>query len=51
MVSPMVRQLFVDCDHGEILLSGVMKWAQDVKHAGKIAADEPSAVGNEITWQ
>lgn len=45
--------LIVDCDHGKILLSGVMKSAQDAKHAGRIAAGEPGviAVKNQLTWQ
>src|SRR5579864_4728041 len=30
--------LAIDCDHGKILLSGVMKSAEDAQHAGNIAA-------------
>jgi osmotically-inducible protein OsmY len=42
----------VDCDHGKILLSGVMKSAQDARRAGKIAAGAPGvvAVKNQLTW-
>ena len=42
----------VDCDHGKILLSGVMKSAEDAKHAGDIAARAPGviAVKNQLTW-
>jgi osmotically-inducible protein OsmY len=49
MDSPIV----VDCDHGKILLSGVMKSAQDAKRAGNIAARAPGvvAVKNQLTWQ
>lgn len=44
--------IVVACDHGKILLSGVMKSAQDAKHAGKIAAGAPGviAVKNQLTW-
>ena len=47
--SPMI----VDCDHGKILLSGVMDSEQDAKHAGDIAAAQPGvvAVRNQLTWQ
>ena len=43
----------VDCDHGTILLSGVMKSAEDVQRAGKIAANTPGvvAVKNQLTWR
>src|ERR1700730_5923411 len=42
----------VDCDHGKILLSGIMKSAEDAKHAGDIAARAPGvvAVKNQLTW-
>jgi osmotically-inducible protein OsmY len=42
----------VDCDHGKILLSGVMKSAQDAQHAGNIAARAPGvvAVKNQLSW-
>jgi osmotically-inducible protein OsmY len=44
--------IVVDCDHGKILLSGVMKSAQDARHAGDIAASAPGviAVKNQLTW-
>jgi len=44
--------IVVDCDHGKILLSGVMKSTQDAKHAGDIAAGAPgvTAVKNQLTW-
>jgi hypothetical protein len=42
----------VDCDHGKILLSGVVKSAQDAKHAGDIAAAAQGVTGvkNQLTW-
>jgi osmotically-inducible protein OsmY len=42
----------VDCDHGKILLSGVVKSAQDAKHAGDIAAaaEGVTAVNDQLTW-
>jgi|SRR5271157_1315960 len=44
--------IVVDCDHGTILLSGVMKSAKDAKRAGNIAASAPGvvAVKNKLTW-
>jgi len=44
--------IVVDCDHGKILLSGVMKSAEDAKRAGNIAAGAPGvvAVNNQLTW-
>ena len=44
--------IVVDCDHGKILLSGVMKSAEDVKRAANIAASAPGvvAVKNQLTW-
>ena len=44
--------IIVDCDHGKILLSGVMKSAEDAKRAEQIAADAPGvvAVKNQLTW-
>jgi osmotically-inducible protein OsmY len=44
--------IVVDCDHGKILLSGVMKSAEDAKRAGNIAASAPGvvAVRNQLTW-
>jgi osmotically-inducible protein OsmY len=44
--------IVIACDHGTILLSGVMKSAEDAKHAGKIAAAAPGviAVKNQLTW-
>lgn len=44
--------IVVDCDHGTILLSGVMKSANDAKRAGNIAASAPGviAVKNQLTW-
>jgi osmotically-inducible protein OsmY len=43
----------VDCDHGKIRLSGTIGSAQDARHAGDIAADEPGviAVVNQLTWR
>ena len=42
----------VDCDHGKILLSGVVKSARDAKHAGDIAAAAQGVTGvkNQLTW-
>jgi len=42
----------VDCDHGKILLSGVVKSSQDAKHAGDIAAAAQGVTGvkNQLTW-
>jgi osmotically-inducible protein OsmY len=44
--------IVVDCDHGKILLSGVMKSAEDAKRAGNIAASAPGVltVKNQLTW-
>jgi osmotically-inducible protein OsmY len=44
--------IIVDCDHGKILLSGVMKSAEDAKRAGNIAASAAGvvAVKNQLTW-
>jgi osmotically-inducible protein OsmY len=44
--------IIVDCDHGKILLSGVMKSAQDAQRAGNIAASAKGvvAVKNQLTW-
>lgn len=44
--------LAVDCDHGKILLSGVVKSAGDAKHAGDIAAAAQGVTGvkNQLTW-
>jgi osmotically-inducible protein OsmY len=45
--------LAVDCDHGKILLSGVVKSAQDARHAGDIAAAAQGVTGvkNQLTWR
>jgi len=42
----------VDCDHGKVLLSGVVKSAGDAKHAGEIAAAAQGVTGvkNQLTW-
>ncbi len=42
----------VDCDHGKILLSGVVKSAEDAKRAGDIAAAAPGVTGvsDQLTW-
>jgi osmotically-inducible protein OsmY len=42
----------VDCDHGKVLLSGVVKSAGDAKHAGDIAAAAHGVTGvkNQLTW-
>ena len=44
--------IVVDCDHGKILLSEVMKSAKDAKRAGNIAASAPGVVTvkNQLTW-
>jgi osmotically-inducible protein OsmY len=44
--------IVVDCDHGKILLSGVMKSVKDAKRAGNIAASAPGVVTvkNQLTW-
>ena len=42
----------VDCDHGRVLLSGVVKSSQDAKHAGDVAAAAQGVTGvkNQLTW-
>jgi osmotically-inducible protein OsmY len=42
----------VDCDHGKVLLSGVVESAGDAKHAGDIAAAAQGVTGvkNQLTW-
>jgi osmotically-inducible protein OsmY len=42
----------VDCDHGKVRLSGVVKTAQDAKHAGDIAAaaEGVTGVNDQLTW-
>ena len=42
----------VDCDHGKVLLSGVVRSARDAKHAGDIAAAAQGVTGvkNQLTW-
>jgi osmotically-inducible protein OsmY len=42
----------VDCDHGKIRLSGVVKSAGDAKHAGDIAAaaEGVTGVNDKLTW-
>lgn len=42
----------VDCDHGKIMLSGVVKSARDAKHAGDIAAAAQGVTGvnDQLTW-
>jgi osmotically-inducible protein OsmY len=42
----------VDCNHRNILLSGVLKSAEAAKRAGNIAASAPGVVGvkNQLTW-
>jgi len=44
--------IIVDCDHSKILLTGVMKSAEDVKRAGNIAASAAGVVTvkNQLTW-
>ena len=44
--------IVVDCDHGKILLSGVMKSPEDAKRAGNIAASVSGvvAVTNQLSW-
>jgi osmotically-inducible protein OsmY len=43
----------VDCDHGKIMLSGVVKSAKDAKHAGDIAAaaEGVTGVNDQLTWR
>jgi len=43
----------VDCDHGKILLSGIVNSAQDARHAANLAAREPGVAGvnNQLTWR
>ena len=43
----------VDCDHGKVLLSGVVDSARDAKHAGDIAAAAEGVTGvkNQLTWR
>jgi osmotically-inducible protein OsmY len=43
----------VDCDHGKVMLSGVVKSAQDAKHAGDIAAaaEGVTGVNDQLTWR
>ncbi len=43
----------VDCDHGKVMLSGVVESAQDAKHAGEVAAAAPGVTGvkNQLTWR
>lgn len=45
--------IIVDCDHGKILLTGVVKSSAEAMRAGNIAAREPGvvAVTNRLTWQ
>lgn len=45
--------IVVDCDHGKIVLSGVMKSAEDAKRAGTIAAGAPGVISvkNQLTWR
>ena len=42
----------VDCDHGKVLLSGVVKSAEDARHAGDVAAAAQGVTGvkNQLTW-
>jgi osmotically-inducible protein OsmY len=42
----------VDCDHGKVQLSGVMKSAEAAERAASIAAGAPGvvAVKNQLTW-
>lgn len=42
----------VDCDHGKILLSGVVKSARDARRAGDIAAAAAGVTGvnDQLTW-
>jgi osmotically-inducible protein OsmY len=44
--------IVVDCDHGKILLSGVMGSAEEARRAGEIAAGAQGVVGvkNRLTW-
>ena len=43
----------VDCDHGKISLSGVVKSSRDAKHAGDIAAaaEGVTGVNDQLTWR
>jgi osmotically-inducible protein OsmY len=42
----------VDCDHGKIILSGVVKSGPDARRAGDLAARASGVVGvnNQLTW-
>jgi osmotically-inducible protein OsmY len=42
----------VDCDHGKVLLSGVVNSAQDAKHAGDVAAAAQGVTGvnDQLKW-
>ncbi len=42
----------VDCDHGKVMLSGVVESARDAKRAGDIAAAAQGVTGvkNQLTW-
>jgi osmotically-inducible protein OsmY len=42
----------VDCDHGKVMLSGVVKSPEDAKHAGDIAAaaEGVTGVNDKLTW-
>jgi len=44
--------IIVDCDHGKILLVGVMRSAEDAKRVGSVAARQPGVitVKNQLTW-
>jgi osmotically-inducible protein OsmY len=43
----------VDCDHGKVMLSGIVESAADAKHAGEIAAAAQGVTGvkNQLTWR
>ena len=43
----------VDCDHGKILVSGVVESAQAAKHAGDVAAAAQGVTGvkNQLSWK
>lgn len=45
--------IVVDCDHGKVVLGGVMKSEADAKHAGEVAASAQGvvAVNNQLTWR
>ena len=52
LITEVKSALAVDCDHGKVLLSGVVKSAEDARHAGDVAAAAQGVTGvkNQLTW-